>query len=162
MEKNRFDPSQWLRDDDAGGLHALAVENENPMNKPKILRAWSIMVGGMDAITGLLLIVAPQTVLRLLAITPPSAGALVFVSWIGVFVMAVGLSYVFALGRRGRGEAVWMFTSMVRTMVAVFLVCRILDGSLEKDWWIVALADAVVALAQVFILRAGWWREVPR
>ena len=132
------------------------------MNKPKILKAWSIAVGGMDAVTGLLLIILPETVLRLLGITAPVAEALVFVSWIGVFVMAVGLSYGLALGRRGRGEAVWMFTALVRTMVAVFLVSRILDGSLAKEWIIVALADAAVAVAQGFILRAGWWREVPK
>ena len=132
------------------------------MNKPKILKAWSIAVGGMDAVTGLLLIILPETVLRLLGITAPVAEALVFVSWIGVFVMAVGLSYGLALGRRGRGEAVWMFTALVRTMVAVFLVSRILDGSLAKEWITVALADAAVAVAQGFILRAGWWREVPK
>jgi hypothetical protein len=132
------------------------------MNKPKILKVWSLAVGGMDAVTGLLLIVSPETVLRLLGIVPPADEALVFVSWIGVFVMAVGLSYGLALGRRGRGEAVWMFTALVRTMVAVFLVSRILGGSLEKEWIIVALADAAVAVAQGFMLRAGWWREVSK
>ena len=87
---------------------------------------------------------------------------MVFLSWIGVFVMSVGLSYGLALSRRGRGEAVWMFTSLVRIMVAVFLTVRILDGSLQKTWALVAVSDASVAVVQIAILRAGWWREVQR
>jgi hypothetical protein len=66
------------------------------------------------------------------------------------------------LGKRGRAEAVWIFTSLVRIMVAVFLTVRILDGSLQRAWALVALSDAVVALIQIAILRAGWWREVHR
>lgn len=132
------------------------------MNKPTILKGWSAAVGAMDAVTGMLLVVSPETVLKLLGIAPPSPESLVFLSWIGVFVMAVGLSYGLALGRRGRGEAVWMFTAMVRILVAAFLTFRILDGSLPKAWFIVAFADAAVALAQGFVLRAGWWKEVPK
>jgi hypothetical protein len=130
------------------------------MNKPTILRFWSAAVGAMDTVTGLLLVVSPETVLRLLKIEPPATEALVFLSWIGVFVMAVGLSYGLALGRRGRGEAVWIFTALVRILVAMFLTFRILDGSLAKAWFAVAFADAAVALVQGFILRAGWWKEV--
>lgn len=132
------------------------------MTKVKFLKLWSIAVGSMDALTGLLLIFFPVLVLKMLMIEPPSGDALVFLSWIGVFVMSVGLSYGFALSRRGRGEAVWMFTSLVRIMVAVFLTVRILDGSLQKTWALVAVSDASVAVVQIAILRAGWWREVQR
>jgi hypothetical protein len=132
------------------------------MNKSNFLKFWSIAVGSMDALTGILLIFFPVLVLKMLKIEPPSADALVFLSWIGVFVMSVGLSYGLALGKRGRAEAVWVFTSLVRIMVAVFLMVRILDGSLQRAWALVALSDAVVALIQIAILRAGWWREVHR
>jgi hypothetical protein len=132
------------------------------MNKSNFLKFWSIAVGSMDALTGILLIFFPVLVLKMLKIEPPSADALVFLSWIGVFVMSVGLSYGLALGKRGRAEAVWVFTSLVRIMVAVFLMVRILDGSLQKAWALVALSDASVALIQIAILRAGWWREVHR
>jgi hypothetical protein len=132
------------------------------MTRVTFLKFWSIGVGSMDALTGLLLILFPALVLDLLKIRHPSPDALVFLSWIGVFVMAVGLSYGLALGKRGRGEAVWMFTSMVRILVAVFLTFRILDGSLQKQWALVALADAAVALVQMAALRAGWWKEVHR
>jgi hypothetical protein len=129
------------------------------MTRVKFLKLWSIAVGSMDALTGLILIAAPAGVLRLLGIPSPSPDALVFLSWIGVFVLSVGLSYGLALSNRRRGETVWMFTSLVRMLVAVFLTFRILDESLDMAWAWVALADAAVAIVQVAILRAGWWKE---
>ncbi len=116
----------------------------------------------MDALTGLLLIFVPARVLGLLGIQPPSADALVFVSWIGVFVMSVGLSYGLVFLKRRHGEAVWAFTSLVRMAVAVFLTARVLGETMEKSWMLVAVSDAAVALVQIVILRLGWWREGQR
>ena len=133
------------------------------MNKLLYLKIWSIGMGSMDALTGLLLILAPKRVLALLKIAPPSPDALVFLSWIGVFVMAVGLSYGMALGkRRSQSETVWAFTALVRIMVAVFLTTKITQGALPAAWAVVAVSDGVVALVQVAVLRKGWWREEPR
>jgi hypothetical protein len=133
------------------------------MKRTDFLKLWSIAMGSMDALTGLLLVLAPGMVLDLLGIAPPSPDAMVFISWIGVFVTAVGLSYGFALGKgRGRGEAVWIFTSLVRLLVAVFLIVRILDESLARPWALVALADGAVAVVQIAILRKGWWKGVSR
>lgn len=132
------------------------------MNKVKFLRFWSVAVGSMDAVTGLLLIFVPALVLRLMKIETPSPDALVFVSWIGVFVTAVGLSYAMALGGRTRGETVWAFTALVRILVAVFLVVRILDGTMNRSWALVGASDGIVGVLQIVILRAGWWKEVPK
>jgi hypothetical protein len=133
------------------------------MTKHNFLKIWSVMVGAMDALTGLLLMLAPAAVLRVLRIEAPSADALVYLSWIGVFVMAVGLSYGFALGRhRGHGETVWMFTALVRILVTVFLVIQITRETMAPAWLVVALSDGVVALVQMSILRKGWWREGTR
>ena len=132
------------------------------MTKVKFLRFWSVAVGSMDAVTGLVLVIAPGWVLGMLGITRPSVDALVFLSWIGIFVMAVGLSYGLALGKRGWGEAAWMFTSLVRILVAVFLTVRILDDTMVEPWALVALTDFTVAIVQIAILRAGWWKEVHR
>ena len=74
------------------------------MTRVNLLRFWSLAVGSMDAVTGLLLIAAPAAVLQLLEIPPPSQEALEFLRWIGVFVLAVGLSYGLALGKRGWGR----------------------------------------------------------
>jgi membrane-bound metal-dependent hydrolase YbcI (DUF457 family) len=133
------------------------------MTKHNFLKIWSVMVGAMDALTGLLLILSPVSVLRVLRVETISFDALVYLSWIGVFVMAVGLSYGFALGRhRGRGETVWMFTALVRILVAVFLIIQITRETLAPAWLVVALADGFVALVQIAILRKGWWREGTR
>ena len=132
------------------------------MNKKKFVVGWSVVVGSMDSLTGLLLVVAPAFVLSLLGIAPPSADALVFLSWIGVFVVGVGLSYALALGERRRGKAVWMVTALMRTLVAVFVACRIDDGSLPLAWAVVVLTDLVVAVVQTAVIRAGWWEEARR
>ena len=133
------------------------------MTKHNFLKIWSVMVGTMDALTGLLLILTPVSILRLLRIETISFDALVYLSWIGVFVMAVGLSYGFALGKhRGRGETVWMFTALVRILVAVFLIIQITRETMAPAWLVVALSDGFVALVQMTILRKGWWREGTR
>jgi hypothetical protein len=132
------------------------------MKRVAFLKLWSIAVGSMDALTGMLLVFFPALVLRMLGIAAPSPDALVFLSWIGVFVMAVGLSYGLALGGRQRAEAVWMFTGLVRILVAVFLCIKVLTGMMAPAWLLVAFSDGVVAVVQFAILRAGWWREVRR
>jgi hypothetical protein len=133
------------------------------MSKLNFLKIWSVMVGGMDAFTGLLLIVTPATVLRLLRIEAPGEDTLVYLSWIGVFVLAVGLSYGLALGKhRGRGEAVWLFTALVRILVAVFIVTQITRKTMAPAWIVVALSDGIVATVQMVILRRNWWREALR
>ncbi len=132
------------------------------MNRTKILLGWTAAFGAMDAFTGLLLIVAPAATLKLIGIAPPGPDALVFVSWIGVFVGAVGLSYGLALINRRRGATVWTFTALVRTLVGIFVSCRIAAGDLALPWALVAVADLAVAGFQLALLRAGWWEEVRR
>ncbi len=134
---------------------------ENFMNRRQFLKLWSVTVGSMDAVTGLLLICAPALVLKLLAVDLPSADALVFIGWIGVFVTGVGLSYALALGGTSYGEPVWMFTAMIRLLVALFLSVRILDETLAVNWGIVATSDGFVGFSQIIILRLGWWKEGP-
>lgn len=131
------------------------------MKKSAILKWWSVGAGSMDAVTGLLLIAAPQWVLRMLGIASLAEESLLFLSWVGVFVLGVGLSYGLALTGRARGEAVWMFTGLVRVLVAVFLIEKVLSCEMESAWLLVAAGDGVVAVAQGAILLAGWWREVP-
>ena len=130
------------------------------MKRIKFLRFWSVAVGTMDAVTGLLLVLTPAGVLNMLGIAQPSPDALVFLSWIGVFVMSVGLSYGLALGRRSRGETVWVFTSAVRVLVAFFLTFKIMTGAMAPGWALVGISDGVVGVVQIVILRMGWWKEV--
>jgi hypothetical protein len=132
------------------------------MNKQQFVIWWSAAVGAMDAVTGLLLVVAPALVLKLLGIPLPSLDALVFLSWMGVFVAGVGLSYGLVLIDRKSGPTVWMITALVRVLVGVFVSWRIMDGSLVPLWAAVALTDLIVASGQLALLRAGWWEEARR
>jgi hypothetical protein len=135
---------------------------EGNMNKIGLIKFWSIAVGSMDAVTGILLIFFPLLVLQLLGIAAPSADAVVFLRWIGVFVCGVGLSYGLALGHRFRGETVWGFTALIRSLVAVFLLVQIVMGSVVPAWGLVGISDAFVAVVQVVILRLGWWKGVAK
>lgn len=131
------------------------------MNKVNFLRLWSLASGAMDTVTGLLLIVAPAFVLQMLRISPPAADAWVFLRWIGVFVMAVGMSYGLAVfGKRAQGEVVWIFTALVRMMVAVFVLVQVAAAAMPPAWLGVAASDGAVALVQIIVLRRGWWKEV--
>lgn len=116
----------------------------------------------MDAITGLLLVFIPDLVLKLLGITPVEDNSWVFLSWMGIFITGVGLSYLWALGNAREAELIWKITAMIRLMVAVFLSWKIATHHLQSAWIIVAISDAVVAVIQIRILRLNWWREVDR
>lgn len=129
------------------------------MNKRKFLITWSLAVGAMDAGTGILLVFAPGFVTGLLGIAEPASDASVFLSWMGVFITGVGLSYALALGGRSEGIAVWKITSLIRLMVAAFVSWKAATGELEPRWLLVAASDGVVAMVQICILKLGWWRE---
>ncbi|MEI6653650.1 MAG: hypothetical protein WCP45_02700 [Verrucomicrobiota bacterium] len=132
------------------------------MNIRKFVVPWSIAVGAMDAVTGLLLVMVPALILQLLGIAPPSGEALVFVSWIGVFVTGVGLSYAMVLVDRRSAKTVWMITAMLRGLVAAYVAWRIADGSLVPVWAMVALTDSVVAMVQIAVVRSSGWKEEHR
>ncbi len=120
---------------------------------------WSLAVGAMDALTGLLLVLSPAFVLRLLGIAVPPAETLVFLSWIGVFVAATGLSYGLSWRGGSAAETVWTFTAGVRISVAGFLAVKIASGILPTAWLTVAATDAAVAMVQILGLKAGWWKD---
>ena len=129
------------------------------MNRLKWMHLWSAAVGAMDAVTGLLLVFLPALVLRLLGIPELGAESWVFVSWIGVFVTGVGLSYGLTFRNRQSGETVWAFTGLVRLLVCVFLTIQVVAGRMPVAWLLVAGADGAVAAVQLVVLGAGWWKE---
>ncbi len=100
------------------------------MNAPP--RRWLILyqyiAGLCDTGTGLLLIVAPAWTLRLMGLTIIPQ-PVVFVRYIGVFVLSVGLTYLWAAARwpltshaHIGWSTQWKITALVRTLVAVFVV----------------------------------------
>ena len=120
---------------------------------------WSLAVGAMDAVTGLLLIFAPSLVMKLLGIPALPPEMQVYMEWIGVFVFSTGLSYSLTTRGRDAAETVWIFTTIVRSSVAVFLAVKIAGGALPVTWALVAAADAAVAMVQMAGLKAGWWKD---
>ena len=63
------------------------------MNRP-ILIGYQVLIGLSDTLTGALLIIAPEFALRLMGLHAP-ADALPFLSFIGAFVLSVGLTCLY-------------------------------------------------------------------
>ncbi|HEV2274754.1 MAG TPA: hypothetical protein VGR96_11345, partial [Acidobacteriaceae bacterium] len=126
---------------------------------------WVVLItylaGISDTLTGLLLVFFPLWTLHRMGLhrlpEPP-----VFVSFIGIFVLSVGLAYLFAgslpwdAGGRSGWKTAWLLTALTRSLVAAFLLWKIVTGQLEAGWITVALADGVLASIQWTGLRAGW------
>lgn len=123
-----------------------------------MLIAYQWLAGLADTGTGLLLLFAPTPALRLMgvAIAPTP---IVFASFIGVFVLGVGVSYLtllFAPREAARWEAQWLVTALIRSLVAIFLCVEVATGRMEGAWLTVALTDGVLAATQWTGLKRGW------
>jgi hypothetical protein len=85
-----------------------------------------------------------------------------FASFVGVFVLGVGLVYLYAMrlplnaAHASRWQAVWTLTGLIRTLVAVFLLAEIASGRMERAWLTVAIFDGTLALIQWIGLTKGW------
>jgi hypothetical protein len=133
------------------------------MNRP-ILLAYQWAIGISDTSTGILLIVAPVFTLRLMGLHVP-AEAIPFLSFIGAFVLSVGLSCIYGallmVRRAGseRLEMVWLLTAFTRSGVAIFLLSQIIPQTLEAGWLTVAASDGACVVIQAVGLRKGWLRH---
>lgn len=129
------------------------------------LLSYQLVAGFSDASTGALLIAAPLFTLRMMGLAVP-ADATPFLSFIGAFVFAVGLAYLYGalLVRRTSGvprlEAVWIMTAIIRSSVAIFIVASVLNRSLAPGWLTIAIFDGICALIQARGLRQGWLHVV--
>lgn len=133
--------------------------------KDRWLVTYQLIAGLSDASTGALLIAAPLFTLRMMGLVVPS-DASPFLSFIGAFVLAVGLAYLYgALLVRGnravpRLEAVWLLTAMIRSSVAIFLAAAVVSGSLAPGWLAIAVFDGTCVVIQARGLRRGWLHVV--
>jgi hypothetical protein len=129
------------------------------------LMAYQAATGLCDTFTGLLLVAAPATALRLMKLHA-AADTLPFLSYIGVFVLSVGIAcfYRVVLLTRSRPreqlEVVWFVTTVTRGMVAAFLAYEVVTGQLEQGWIAVIGTDGAIALLQFVGLTRGWLRNV--
>lgn len=124
------------------------------MNHKLKLFQWA--VGACDASTGVLLVFAPVWTLHLMGMKniPNPAD---IISFVGIFVMAVGVSYFLVNREDVSGwKMQWKVTSLVRLSVACFLTWKILGANWEMLWATVLLTDLVIAGIQIFGLKNGW------
>jgi len=120
--------------------------------------AWA--AGLMDFTTGLGLVVLPALTLRLMLVPVPGGEGLVYVRFLGVFVGAVGLSYLWALARGTAAlRAVFGFTIPFRVGGGAFCAVAVGLGALAPAWLTVTLADFGLVALQAGLLRREWGRR---
>ena len=135
--------------------------------KDLLLLTYQLVAGFSDTSTGALLIMAPLFTIRMMGLAVPQ-DATPFLSFIGAFVLAVGLSYLYGalLVRRTRGaahlEAVWLLTAIIRSSVALFVLGAVINGSLAPGWLSIAIFDGICVLIQARGLRMGWLTNAAR
>jgi len=94
--------------------------------------------------------------------------SLIYVSFIGAFVLSVGLACFYGAflvhrgGCRTKLEIVWVLTAITRASVAIFLTGELLTSTLDTDWLTVAAVDGTCVLIQAIGLRKGWLASVAR
>lgn len=134
------------------------------MNR-SFLFGYQLLIGVSDTTAGALLMIAPESMLGLMRLRAPAA-ALPFLSFIGAFVLSVGLSCLYGallIAREGnacRLETVWLLTAFVRASVAIFAVAQLLEQSIGAGWLTVAVFDGVCVIIQAIGLRKGWLSDV--
>ncbi len=127
--------------------------------------AYQVLAGCCDASTGALLLIAPALTLRLMLLRAPD-DALIYISFIGAFVLATGLAYLYGAylvmreSCSSKLEMIWLLTALTRTSVAVFVITQVLAGNLPVGWISVAAADGICVLIQATGLRKGWLTSV--
>lgn len=119
-------------------------------------------MGLMDISAGLLLVANPGLVLKMFDMAPATSDLLVLLSWVGVLIGSVGLSYLITLVNRFMGKTVWVITALQHALAAVMVIWQVENECLPGPWLMMALGGILVAVVQVAVVRLGWWSSVPR
>ena len=133
-----------------------------------LLELYQVAAGLSDTLTGILLLVAPLWTLHLMHIAEAPVPT-VFASYIGAFVLGVGLTYFWVsfrhwggLGTGAEWESQWRCTAIIRACIAMFLAIEIASSRMEPAWSLVAISDGALALIQWIGLHRGWLRSANR
>ena len=141
----------------AGDFHS----HVNAIPLLRISRRFSAVAGGVDFATGLALVIAPSVTLTLMGATSPDADVLGYIRFIGIFVTAVGASYLWAFARGSGRElrTVFLVTLIFRSGVALYVAAAVISAVFEPAWSMVAVTDFACAVAQVWLLVRGVGRD---
>ncbi len=130
-----------------------------------LLLSYQWLTGISDTVTGILLCAAPMFALQSMRLSAP-ADASAYVSYIGAFVLSIGLAGICGAVLMHRHapvpalEMVWMLTALTRASVAVFVTKAVLVGQLDSMWISVAAFDGMCVLIQAAGLRMRWLKDV--
>ena len=90
---------------------------------------YQYLAGLSDTTTGWLLVLEPQWTLTLMGVRRIPQ-PIEFASFVGVFVLGVGVTYLYATrlplvaANTARWQTIWALTALIRTLVALFFVRR--------------------------------------
>lgn len=133
------------------------------MNRPLLL-GYQLLIAFSDTAAGVLLMAAPEWTMQLMHLRIPP-DSLPFLSFIGAFVFAVGLSCLYGALLLAQGvygakiEMVWLLTAITRGVVAIFIVTQVIVSTLEVGWLTVAVSYGACAVIQATGLSRGWLRD---
>ncbi len=129
--------------------------------KRRFVIIWPVMVGLMDGGLGLLWAVKSVAFMKVMGVVA-SPDSRVLLGGLGFIGVGVGLSYGLALYGANRKQAtvVWIVTALLHGLAGVVLIWMIADDWLPTRWWGVALLGLLVAVVQMFTVRANWWSTV--
>lgn len=133
----------------------------SPADRRRWGRLYCLLAGACDAGTGAALMVAPAFTVGLMGTGPAPAQA-VYLRFVGAFVAAVGLAYLYPFllpPRRGRWAGVVEVTALVRLVVAAFVGLAVAARALEPAWLTVTVVDAGLAVTQLGLLGRGFFAE---
>ena len=131
----------------------------------KLFSGFQLVAGVCDTATGLLLILSPRLALKLMGIRSVPAEP-VLVSFIGAFVLSVGLAYLlFVRSPRSTGElaasrSAWMITGIERLCVGSFVMVAVASKQLEPAWFSITIVDLTLAAFQLVGLRKKWLEKM--
>lgn len=120
----------------------------------KIARLLALAAGSLDLLTGFGFVFYPQGILPLMHVDIPVGDALVYLRFMGAFVLAVGACYLLALVRGGvdRLHAALELTIPFRLSTGVFSSAALGLGWLSIGWVGVPIADFTLIGLQLWLL----------
>ena len=130
------------------------------MNPTQLARWLALGAGALDGAMGGSLLVGPTFTLQAMGLPVPGAEARLFGRFVGVFVAAVGASYLWALWRPvERLRVVLGATILFRVATGAHTGAAVLLGALPRAWGRVTLADSALIAAQAWLLAKGAGRD---
>jgi hypothetical protein len=134
------------------------------MNAPNVLRIarpFALLVGGMDLLTGLALLIAPAITLARMGATPVAGETIAFVRFVGVFVAAVGATYLWAVAANDalRLRVALVITLFFRAGAGLYSSAMVAGGGFGHAWLIVSGTDLGCVGVQAWLLAKGVGRD---